>query len=151
MTELIFNEKDKQLEVSVRIFTDDLEKGISAQCQCKIDFAQVKDSIRTTRLLNEYLNSVVKIKVNQRPILLKMVGFEKEEESIWTYLQAPQIEPIRLLEIKNKILFETQKKQVNLVHFKAGNFDKTHQLFYPTDKLEFKLTDSDYKRYPNAR
>lgn len=139
MTEFVYNEKSRELEVSVRIFADDLEKGISQQCGCKIDFAQRRDSIRNHQLLTKYLNFVLQVQVNSKPKLLAVLGFEKEEESIWTYIVTPQSESIRTLDLRNAILFHIQQKQTNLVRLKTGKYDQTRQLNYPNERVLFTI------------
>lgn len=141
MTEMVYNEKSKELEISVRIFADDLEKGISDHCSCKIDLAHRRDSTRNHQLLTKYLNSVLQVQVNSKGKSLSVLGFEKEEESIWTYIETQQTEAIQNLEIRNSILFKVQPKQTNLVRFKAGKFDQTRQLNFPTDRVAFSVAN----------
>ena len=137
MTEIIFNEKEKSLQISVRIFTDDLEKALVKDCNCKIDLLDAEKHKAMEPILFKYLQKVLKISPNKKAESFQFVGFEKEEESIWTYLEIKNQTGIKDLFVENKILHQTKKKQTNLVRFKKDGFDKTIQLAYPGSMAKF--------------
>ena len=137
MTELIYNQKEKSLEISVRIFTDDLEKELANDCHCKVDLIQKEKHGEMEPILQKYLNKTLKISPNGKPSTFRFVGFEKEEESIWSYLEINNINEINTLQVENKILHNTQKKQSNLIRLKNKGFDKTVQLSYPESSARF--------------
>jgi hypothetical protein len=137
MTELIYNQKEKSLEISVRIFTDDLEKELANDCHCKVDLIQKEKHDEMEAILQKYLNKTLKISPNGKPSTFRFVGFEKEEESIWSYLEINNINEINTLQVENKILHNTQKKQSNLIRLKNKDFDKTVQLSYPESSARF--------------
>jgi len=137
MTELIYNQKEKSLEISVRIFTDDLEKELANDCHCKVDLIQKEKHGEMEPILQKYLNKTLKISPNGKPSTFRFVGFEKEEESIWSYLEINNINEINTLQVENKILHNTQKKQSNLIRLKNKDFDKTVQLSYPESSARF--------------
>ena len=137
MTELIYNQKEKSLEISVRIFTDDLEKELANDCHCKVDLIQKEKHGEMEPILQKYLNKSLKISPNGKPSTFRFVGFEKEEESIWSYLEINNINEINTLQVENKMLHNTQKKQSNLIRLKNKDFDKTVQLSYPESSARF--------------
>lgn len=137
MTEVQHRPKERKLEISVRIFTDDLEKDLSRHCQCKTDLLNPAMHDRMEPVLKNYLADVLKIKVEGKPVSPGWIGFEKEDESIWSYLEVENVTQPRSLEIENRILFATQTKQVNLVRFKTAAQDVTRQLSYPNSSVSF--------------
>ena len=137
MTEIVFHEKEQEIQVSVRIFTDDLEKALSKDCHCKIDFTNISDTTKLRKHLQNYLIKALKISTNGNPKKFDFLGFEREEESIWSYLSAPQKEKIQSMEVDNSSLYQTQQKQNNVVRFKSKNIDATRQLQFPETKLKF--------------
>lgn len=137
MTEMVFNATEKRMEIAVRVFTDDLEKELAADCHCKVDLLQKSDSLKNSGLLKSYLGKSLKIKVNKVEKKFSLIGFEKEEESIWTYLEFAQNELPKELWMENSLLFGTQPKQTNLVRLKVNHFDQTHQLIYPKREIRF--------------
>lgn len=138
MTEIVHRPKEKQLEISVRIFTDDLEKGVAKQCNCKVDLLDPKKHNQMEVVLEKYLDKVLEIKVNGATVSPIWLGFEKEEESTWSYLEVKDVASVSSLEVENRILHQTQPKQVNLVRFKKEGVDQTRQLPFPESQLSFK-------------
>lgn len=139
MSEINFNSKEKLWEISLRIFTDDLEKEIRHHCGCRADLLNSKDSVKNSQLLNNYFQKTWKINTNGKPNPLKIIGFEKEEESIWTYFESRELQKPKEVEFEVGILYETQPLQTNLVRLKVGKFDETRQLVYPKRSLHFTL------------
>lgn len=138
MTEIVHRPKEKQLEISVRIFTDDLEKALAKECGCKVDLIDPKKHDQMEILLHQYLDKVLAIKVEGKSIKPVWIGFEKEEESTWSYLEVKDVASVSGLEVENRILHQTQPKQVNLVRFKKEGVDQTRQLAFPDSQVSFK-------------
>jgi hypothetical protein len=102
-----------------------------------VDLIQKEKHAEMEPILQKYLNKTLKISPNGKPSTFRLIGFEKEEESIWTYLEINNINEINTLQIENKILHNTQKKQSNLIRLKNKDFDKTVQLSYPESSARF--------------
>ena len=137
MTELTYNPKEKKIEASVRIFTDDLEKALAKDCMCKVDLVDPAQKDQNSKILSQYLSRKIKLTLDGKSSSLSFIGFEKEEESTWSYLQTEEVNlPSKVL-VENQLLYETQPKQSNLVRLKLGKLDKTTQLNYPETRVEF--------------
>lgn len=137
MTEIKFNASEKKLELSIRIFTDDLEKTLSKSCNCKMDLIHIKDSKEYQMIMQEYLNRHLILNSNQLKIKYTVIGYEKEEESIWIYAESDQIvEPTQLI-VQNTLLHDYTDKQINLVRFISKEKDKTKQLKFPEKLADF--------------
>jgi len=139
MTEIQHNKVAKTLEVSVRIFTDDLEKAIRKNYKAKVDLLNDAEKTNTDRLLKEYISSHVKLKVDGKDALLNYIGFEAQEGSIWSYFEIKDVASVRSLEVWNTILHDTQDKQVNFIHVKTGKHDETVKLDHPDNYKSFSL------------
>ena len=137
MTDVSWNPKTKSLEIAVRMFTDDLEKGLSAACKCKIDLANDAGMQSAKSPLASYLKSNLRFFSGGKELQSSFEGMEKEEESTWTYLQIDLGKMPESLEIENKLLFSIQEKQTNLVRFRKPGFDKTLQLMNPESRFVF--------------
>jgi len=137
MTEIIHNENTKTLEISVRIFTDDLEKELAKDCNCKVDLSKNELHSSMEIMIKNYLKKALKIKKDEKLLDIQFLGFEKEEESTWSFLEVKLQPDANRLEITNKILFQTQPRQSNLIRLKKRDFDKTRQLSYPESTIRF--------------
>ena len=137
MTEMEWKPAEKKLEVAVRMFTDDLEKALSAQCHCRIDLSSGKLSAGASDVLEEYLKSNLRFHLGKAEGKMQFLGSEKEEESTWSYLEITGLDASSGIETENRLLFSVQEKQVNLLRFRRPGFDKTIQLKYPESKAAF--------------
>jgi hypothetical protein len=131
MTDINHNAKNKSLEVSVRIFTDDFEKALRKNCNCKVELLRPNDKGAMEKLAANYINSHLNIKVDGQPVQLQFAGFSNEDGSIWSFFEAKNVNSIKKLELFNNILHETNDQQINIVHVKANGKEKTEKLDYP--------------------
>ena len=83
------NAKDKELEVSVRIFTDDFENTLKKYSTAKVDLTHPADKAAADKLVSNYIVNKLQIKANGKQMNLHYVGFEQNQESIWVYFEVP--------------------------------------------------------------
>jgi hypothetical protein len=137
MTEISFNPKSGNLEVSVRMFTDDLEKALRLDCNCKVDLSKPEIQEKMKPLLKNYLQKKLHLFPDGKPVDFQFLGFEKEEESTWSFLEIKLPKAPVSLKVENSLLYEIQNQQSNLVRFRKAGFDKTIQLNYPETIVRF--------------
>src|SRR5687767_4873135 len=88
VTEISFDEKEKELEIISRIFWDDLEKSIrEAKKQPELNLMEPGTALTTDQLVCEYLQKRFKITLNGKPQKIKYLGHEVESEAILCYIQ----------------------------------------------------------------
>ena len=131
VTEIEHNAKDKRLEISCKIFTDDFEKSLRNIYKTHIDLLDVKMKPIMNKLVNEYVQKHLQIKVDGRSLNLNYVGFENIEEAIYSYYQVDNINTVKKVEITNNILYEYKKEQFNLLHVIVGGKRQSTKLNYP--------------------
>lgn len=139
MTEIQYNKSTKALEVSVRVDTDELEKAIKQTTKGKVDLLNEAQKETTNKLLAEYITKQVKIKVNGKDVEMNYFGFETQEGNIWSYFEVPNIAAVNTIDVTNTLLHESQDKQVNFIHVKAGKTDQTIKLDYPDKSKSFTI------------
>ena len=139
MTEIEHDKTNNTLEISVRIFTDDLEKTIRQTHTGKVDLLNKDEKANSEKLIQQYIIKHLSLKVDGKVLNLKFDGFESEEGSIWSYFECPDIASIKTLEVNNTILYDYKEQQVNFIHFKAPGYDETIKLDYPDDYKRFTL------------
>src|ERR1700742_1788682 len=64
VTEVNHNAKDKTLEISCKIFTNDFEDAIEKTFHTKVDLSQPKDKNASDKLVNEYISKHLHILVD---------------------------------------------------------------------------------------
>lgn len=131
------NAKDKVLEVSVRIFTDDFENTLKKYSTTKIDLTHPADKALADKLVSNYLLNKLQIKADNKSTTLHYVGFEQQQESIWIYFEVPNIASVKKIEVNTNILYDYQEKQINIIHAKVNGDEKSFRLDNPKSYAAF--------------
>jgi hypothetical protein len=140
VTEISFDEKEKELEIISRIFWDDLEKSIRIEKkQPELNLIEPGTNITTDQLVGEYLQKRLKITLNGKVQKIKYLGHEIENEAILCYIQVANVKKFETIEIYNSTLTELYDDQSNLVHVTIREAVKSLRLMRdnPSGKLTF--------------
>ena len=137
VTEIEHNAKDKTLEISCKIFTDDLEKTLRQTYKGYVDLLKPKDKNAMDKLVSDYVQKHLLIKVDDKTVALQFLGYEQEEEGIISYYQVNNIAAVKKLDIINNILFEYKKEQMSIIHTTVNGNRKSTKLVNPEDKYSF--------------
>ncbi len=131
VTEIGHNAKDKTLEVSCKIFTDDFEKTLRSAYKTHVDLLDPKIKPEMDKLVSDYVMKHLKISVDGKPAPLKYLGYEKIEEGIYSYYQANNIPSVKTIEVTDDVLFEFNDQQMNLIHVIVGGRRQSTKLDNP--------------------
>jgi hypothetical protein len=125
ITEMRYNAKEKSFEISLRVFTDDLEKALSANNQNKKFIVDNND--RNDAFIEAYVKKhfVVTNSKNQKPAI-NYIGKEKEGDATWIYLEMPVNEGISGSKIQNNVLIDMFEDQTNIVNIFVQNQKKSY-------------------------
>lgn len=141
VTEITLDEKEKELEIMLRIFTDDLELAIR---KTKNDVALnllTPTNTTTDKLAWEYLQPRFKLFVDGKIQSVKYLGHETDEDVIIFYIQVQPVKKFTTIAITNSIITESYEDQANLINMTVGNNTKSLRLMRdnPSGKLSFDL------------
>lgn len=125
VTEINENKKRKTLEITSRIFIDDLEKALEKNSGVKIVLTDKINTVEEKNILTTYLNEKIKLKFNNSNLKILFLASELENKTLVCYLQANYKSKLKSLNIENKLLIECFDKQQNLVHTKINNEKKS--------------------------
>jgi hypothetical protein len=131
VTEINHNAAEKTLEISCKIFTDDMEKTLKQNYKAKIDIIQPKDKASLIKMITEYLNNHLKINVDGKAVSFRYIGNEIDDSYAYVYLQVDNITTVKNIEIKNSLLYDYIDKQVNIMHVVVNGNRKSTKLEYP--------------------
>jgi len=137
VTDLKFNAKEKALQGSVKLFTNDLEAALKKIHNKTIDLINVKNKEEINKILSDYLNKHLSLKVNSKPCAFKLIGFEREEEAIWMYIEFEKSEIPKKIDLENTLLYDHLKDQMNITHIEVNNSKKSLKLNNPEKTLHF--------------
>lgn len=116
-----FNKTNHTLEISVKIFADDLLLGLKNSGANKIYLGEKRESPETDRFIFEYLKSNLKFKVNGKTVNFSFLGKEMETDVVWSYLEIEGVLELNEIEIECKILTEVLDSQSNIIQINDGN------------------------------
>ena len=127
----------QNLNVSVRLFTNDLEDALRKITAKPIDILNPKNKVETDSLVFNYIKKRLTIQVNSKADHLKFIGYEKEEESVWVYLEIQQCPKPKTIVVDTKLLYDYLLEQVNIVHAEINTIKKTSKVTNPDSRIEF--------------
>ena len=125
VTELTYNAKQKSVQCAVKLFTNDLEATLKKIHHRPVDLINVKDTGSTEKMLQAYLQKRLIMKVNGELKPFVFVGFEREEEAMWMYLEYNNCDFPKKVEIQNTLLFDFISTQTNIVHVDVMGIKKS--------------------------
>ncbi|MBX2940119.1 MAG: hypothetical protein KF880_08575 [Ferruginibacter sp.] len=132
VTEVVHQPATGNLEVVCKIFTDDFEHTLRmANPGAKIDLLKNEMQEQMKPLIVSYINTHLKIMVNDRIVPLQFVGYEQEEEGIISYFESVSVPDIQRIQVWCNMLYEYKKEQMNLFHITVHGNRKSFKLNYP--------------------
>ncbi|QPH38155.1 DUF6702 family protein [Pedobacter endophyticus] len=130
-TEVNFNARDKTLEVSCRIFSDDFEAVLSKTYKQKTDLSNLAMKAAMDELVKRYLITHLQVMANGQPTKMNYLGFEIDHEATNIYLEVEKIPSLKSLKVTNTILYDMFDDQMSIVHLVKGNVRKSAKILYP--------------------
>lgn len=128
VTEVKFDEKDKELEITSRLFLDDLESAIREQLkQPTLDILQPTTGT-AEEVIGNYLLQNLQIKVDGKLTKLKYLGHEVDGDAVIAYLYAPGIKKMNSITVMHSSITELFDDQSNLVHVTKNNTTRSLRL-----------------------
>ena len=137
VTEIEHNAKEKTLEVSCKIFTDDFEKTLRTEYKVHVDLLDEKIRPTMDKVVNDYVQRHLKISADGKLVPLKYLGYEKIDEGIYSYFEASNIPTVQKLEVTDNVLLEFNTQQINLVHATVNGNRKSSKLSGAENKVTF--------------
>lgn len=123
VTQMHYNPKEKTFEISIRIFTDDLEKALTQELNAPVRLGL--DS-KSDAILEKYIQPrFAYVTPQKQSKAIKYVGHEVEADANWIYLEMPYADVFRGGMLKQNVLMEAFEDQVNMVNIQYQGQKKT--------------------------
>jgi hypothetical protein len=130
VTQIDYVPKKQRIEITSRIFIDDLDKGLKNKYSKNVYLATKKEIPEADKLIQQYLEEKIRLVVNNKPLKLQYISKEVEDDVLICYLKASYSEKITTFEIFNTILTEMFSDQKNIVHTDINSNKKSVLLTY---------------------
>ncbi len=139
VTQIDFVPNKKRVEITSRIFIDDLEKALERKFKKKFYLTSSKEIENANALIHEYLKEKFKISINKKSQNIEFLAKELEGDVLIFYTKIAVSKKINTFEVFNSLLTEVYKEQQNIVHTNI-NGNKNSFLFTNTEtnqKLDY--------------
>lgn len=120
-SEIDYNKESKQLEIAIKIFSDDLEEVLSIEKGEKVEIGTNREHPQATAYIVEYLQEHFKLEVNGKSASFEYVNrklIRDEFFSMWVLVQVPKVNKLKSLVLENDILVDFNNGQQNHIKFR---------------------------------
>ena len=133
-TTIEFNAETRVLEITCKIFTDDLEQAIEAQCyRYNSLYPQTPEVFE---LVKKYIGDKISLQVGGRNVVLNFLGYSVDNDMTTLFIEGNYFEPNQVI-INNTILLELYADQQNIVDVRWSGQSKRE--YFTKDKTQFQF------------
>lgn len=135
--EITHNSGENRLEVVCKIFTDDFEAALTKQYKVKTDLSAPAKHGAMDILVKKYILNHLQISTNSRLTPLDYLGFEKDKEFVYVYLESEKGVPLKKIDVQVSLLHNLFNDQINIVHVTVGGKRRSTKLDFPKKDIGF--------------
>ena len=120
-TEVRYNKEEEALQITTRIFIDDLEETLAKDGHTGLFLCTEREPEHAEALVQEYLQKNLLITVDDELQLFEYLGKEISDDliAVWCYLEILDVQPTDYIGVENNVLLETFDDQKNIVNIKT--------------------------------
>jgi hypothetical protein len=133
-TSIEFNAQTRAIEITSKIFTDDLEQAIEAQCYKY--HSLYPQTPEVYELVKKYIGEKLNLQVGGRNVVLNFLGYSVENDMTTLFLEGNYFEP-NLVIVNNTILLDLYTDQQNIVEVRWNGQSKRE--YFTKDKTQFQF------------
>ena len=123
---LKFNDNLRSIEITMRVFANDLEKTLNQINDLNIIIDNDDDVQNVDSLIFNYIDKTIFLSINENECDLSWIGKEFETDIVWLYLEILDIDKkIKKISAENRFLFSSFKDQLNIMNFYIHGKKKT--------------------------
>ncbi len=115
LCQIDYNEQNQSLEISVKVFVDDLLVALTEEGHNKLYIGEDREDEKADEYIFDYLQKKLHIKVNDKALQANFVGKEMEKDVVWTYLEIGNVPALDEIEVSCSILTDIFDDQSNII------------------------------------
>jgi hypothetical protein len=128
LTKIDFIKDKNEVQVTMRIFIDDLQATLNTAYHTNIELALPYESKEIDSLINTYLLKKFILTINGNKKEYTYLGKEYEDDVVYLYLEAENITKITAIKVKNSMLMDEFESQKNIIKLHINNTKRTFLL-----------------------
>jgi hypothetical protein len=137
VTEIQHNASEKTLEISCKVFTDDFEKILGQNYKTKVDLTNPPDKAAMKKLIDDYIHKHLSVQVDGKSVQFTGIGFEKDQDAVFSYFQVDNIAAVKAITLTNTILFDLYTDEISIMHVTVNGKRKSKKLDYPDKQATY--------------
>ena len=119
-----FNGKDHNLEISVKIFADDLIQALKNRGAPEPFLGEKREIPQTDSLINSYIQSKYTFIVNGQKAAYNFIGKEMDTDAVWCYFEIEKVADLKQIEVHCDLLTELFDSQNNIIQITKNGVTK---------------------------
>ena len=132
-----YNEASKSLQISMKLFADDLEFVLEKEQNVKVFLGTEKEHEKTDDFIKSYLNTHFFIEQSKGSLPLTYVGKEVDKDYAWIYIEVKNFKVKDETLLTNSMLIDYFKDQTNKINYKKGDEVNSFTLYNQNISKEF--------------
>lgn len=122
MSEVVYDEKNKSLQMTHKIYIDDLEKHLEMDLKARGQEVQLrlntsKEHPQADQFLSQYVATHFRLLINGKQVKAQFLGKEYEDFAAWIYVEGQNVPKPKSLDLTDSFLIGLYDDQSNLVNF----------------------------------
>jgi hypothetical protein len=136
VTNINYSEETDALQITSRIFIDDLEDLLKERYDIKASLATKEESPIADDYIQKYLKSKFVLELNDKIASYNYIGKKYDNDVIIFYLEVPDVgfTALKSISVQNEVLTDLYEEQKNLVHIKWKGKKKSFVLIRENNK-----------------
>ncbi len=136
VTHVNYKEKEDAIQITTRIFIDDLEATLLERYGQQTSLATPQELDVADGFIEKYLKTKLLVRLNGEIRAYNFLGKRYDNDVVICYLEIPEVHlaEMQTLEIQNEVLTEMFEDQQNLVHLNIMGKKKSFILYRESNK-----------------
>lgn len=141
VTNVGYSEKDEAIQITSRIFIDDLEAVLKERYDIETKLATDDESEIANEYIEKYLRAKFVVEIDSEQKKYQFIGKKYDNDLVIFYLEVAEIDlaEVRSITIQNEVLTDLYDEQQNILHFKFKDKKKSFVLVKQNNKGMLKL------------
>ncbi len=132
MTEVNYNAQNQSLEITHRIFWDDLERLFKSKYDPKLRLGQGAETPNVEQYLADYLQKNFRLEINNKNLKINYLGKEYDQEVLLVYMEILKVKKLNSAKIHHTVMHSLFDDQRNITNFVIGK-EKMGALTTPSE------------------
>ena len=128
ITELIYKEESKSVQIMHKVFVDDFEQTLNKHYHVQLDILSMHSTEGIDGMVSDYFSKRFKVEIDGKATEVVYIGSELEENVLWVYQEIYKVKRPKTFQITHTVLFDEFDDQSNLVHTSINGKIKTIRL-----------------------